>query len=139
LFDRTTVRVLCNVVQYCDWLNVIVCSNSIGHSLSYDTFRNLYKRESSPLSSTLLTYPTPLILYFSTLLLCIYILKKKKNTKKKENLLEDHNIHGSSRRPVPTLRGSEGRPPSSPRRSKPSVARPLLGNPHSKSHPIVVK
>jgi hypothetical protein len=52
------------------------------------------------------------------------------------NLLEDHIIHGSSRRPVPTPRGSEGRPPSSPQRSKPSVARPLLGSPHSKSHPM---
>jgi hypothetical protein len=51
------------------------------------------------------------------------------------NLLEDHNIHGSSRRPVATSRGSEDQPPSSPRRSKPSVARPLLGSPHSKSHP----
>jgi hypothetical protein len=51
------------------------------------------------------------------------------------NLLEDHNIHGSSIRPVPTPRGSEGRSPSFPRRSKPSVARPLLGSPHSKSHP----
>jgi hypothetical protein len=55
------------------------------------------------------------------------------------NLLEDHNIHGSSIRQVPTPRGSEDRSPSLPRRSKPSVARPLLGSPHSKSHPNDVK
>jgi hypothetical protein len=42
------------------------------------------------------------------------------------NLLEDQNILGSSRIPVPTSRRSEGRPPSSPRRSRPSVARPLV-------------
>jgi hypothetical protein len=46
------------------------------------------------------------------------------------NLLEDQNILGSPR-------GSEGRPPSSPQRSTPSVARPqaLLGTPHSKLNP----
>jgi hypothetical protein len=36
---------------------------------------------------------------------------------------------------VPTPRGSEGWPPSSPQRSTPSVARPLLGSPRSKSNP----
>ena len=36
---------------------------------------------------------------------------------------------------VPVSRGSEGRPPPSPRRSTPSVARPLPGSPHYKSSP----
>jgi hypothetical protein len=51
------------------------------------------------------------------------------------NLLDDQNILGSSRRPVPTPRGSKGWPPPSLCHSKQSVARPLLGSPHSKSHP----
>jgi hypothetical protein len=55
------------------------------------------------------------------------------------NLLEDHNILGSLRRPFPTPKGFEVRPPSSPRRSTPSVVRPLLqGSPHSKYHPSPV-
>jgi hypothetical protein len=51
-----------------------------------------------------------------------------------QNLLEDQTIFGSSRRPVPAPRGFKGWPPSSPRRSTPSVVRPLLGSPHSKSY-----
>jgi hypothetical protein len=42
----------------------------------------------------------------------------------------------SSRSPSPDYTvGTRGR---STRRSKPSVARPLLGSPHSKSHPIII-
>ena len=39
---------------------------------------------------------------------------------------------------VPVSRGSEGRPPPSPRRSTPSVARPLQGSPHNKSSPMMM-
>jgi hypothetical protein len=43
---------------------------------------------------------------------------------------EDGTIPGSPRRPVPSSKGSKGRPPSSPRCNTPNVVRPLQGSLH---------